>query len=330
MKNLTTLLFLMINGSVLAQFEVPDKEVKRILPNDDYITKDTEYKKKYFNLETDRIKLREQNKIIKSELEKLRRNSNFSDVPNKKYEVPVPQKNTKKFITRGRKYSSGIQTFAYSEENSFVSTALPAGSWVKGTMLNGLMVSSKSAQEVIIQLDFGFTGPNGSKIMLNGCNVIGIGKADLSIERILITPITISCVKSNGKHFTRDMHGFVAGEDSYNGLSGVYSSKQGKVFLAAVLAGIVQGATQAYDMTNIQSTILGAGGDNPVVSKKFTGKMGTYAAMKGLQSGANLTTQWYLEMAKSLLPSISKGSGSKVWVLTTKSIYIPQLEENLY
>jgi len=327
MKNLILLISLLIPYSAFSQFQVPDREVKRILPQDNYISKDTEYKKQYVRSETDNMKLEEQNRIIRAELEKLKYSNGGSpvqdDIHSSKY-----KKKKRGFITRGKKYSSGLQTFSYSEDHSFISTVLPAGSWVRGTLLTGLMVSTKSFQKTVIQLDYGFIGPNQSKINLKSCNIIGLGRADLSIERILIKPQKISCVKSNGKHFVREIDGFVAGSDSYNGLEAVYSSKQGKVFLAAVLAGIVQGATQAYDLATVQTSIIGAGGDNPIESKNFTGSMGTYAAVKGLQNGANLTTQWYLNQAKSLLPSLSKGSGSKLWVLVTESVNIPQLDED--
>ena len=48
--------------------------------------------------------------------------------------------------------------------------------------------------------------------------------------------------------------------------------------------------------------------------------------MTGAAQSAQMTTEWYLEQAKNLLPSIATQSGAKGWVVTTEAILIPTLD----
>jgi hypothetical protein len=155
--------------------------------------------------------------------------------------------------------------------------------------------------------------------------VITDAKADLSIERVVMAPHTLSCVMENGEHFDRGVKGFVAGSDSANGLEGVYLSKQNKVFLAALLASIVKGAGEAVQMSNIEEQVSGA--EHGAVARNFKGNVTQFAVAKGLTDAGGMVADWYLEQAKALLPTIGVASGAEVWVVMTKTVEIPDLGE---
>jgi conjugal transfer pilus assembly protein TraB len=205
---------------------------------------------------------------------------------------------------------------------------LPAGSWVRAKILTGAEANNRYPYNMTLQLDYAFTGPNGTKIPLQGCITIAEAKADLSIERVIILPTKLSCVRDDGEYVERQLTGFVAGRDSSNGVQGVYSSKQGKVFLQALLASIAKGAGAAVQMTQFSETI--GGSENATVAKNFTGNVGQFALAKGVTDAATLVTDWYLNQAKALLPTIMVGSGEDVWIIVTESVEVPPLAEAMF
>ena len=207
-------------------------------------------------------------------------------------------------------------------------TVLPAGSAVHVTFLTGLEAVKGTNRDLLFEADTVFDGPNGKKIDLRNCRIIATGTADLSIERVIITPKLISCVRSDGAYFERPLEGFVAGKDNSYGQIGLFQSKQGQVFIQALIAKVVGGisaATAAADTT----TSLAAGNAGAALSAtNVTGDKLQYGVLTGIGQAGEMVTQWYLDQAKELLPSIATPSGSKGWVITSKSIQIPSLNPN--
>ena len=352
MKKQSLLVPLLIAPMAFGQstLPVPDEEIKRTMPNDTREEIDTEYKKLY---EQSMQEKDAEAQRLNKELETLK-NFKTGGSPTQETSVapgPVsvpsgtrspatisselgnvsgnstsPRKKTQSAPTR--EYSSGIQVFAVSSEAQQELTVLPAGSWVRAKMLTGVQANSQYPYNVLMQLEYAATGPNSAKIPLQGCTVIGGAMADLSIERIIISPHTISCVRDNGESYQRKMQGFVADKDSSNGLEGIYDSKQGKVFLQAVLAGVVKGASEAYEIANTDTQVLTGAFGSQSQAKNFKGKFEELAVARGIGGAAEMTTNWYLEQAKALLPSIKSGSGDNVWIIITDRVDVPDLRAN--
>jgi type IV secretory pathway VirB10-like protein len=338
-----------------AALPVPDEQVKRTMPNDTKEMIDTEYKKLYEQKEQETAGTIEENERLRKELEALKNfnagssnptapaasavmpgtseskspavvGNELGNVSGNQKKGPKRQVQTQSAPTK--QLASGVQVFAVSSEAANDLTVLPAGSWVRAKLLTGVQANARYAYNVLMQLDYAYTGPNGSKIPLQGCLVIGGAVADLSIERIIISPHTISCVRDNGEAFQRKVEGFVAGKDSSNGLTGVYDSKQGKVFLQAVLAGVVKGASEAYEIANTDSQVVTGAFGSQSVAKNFKGKFQELAVAKGVGGAAEMVTNWYLEQAKALLPTIHAGSGQDVWIVVTDRVDVPDLRAN--
>ncbi|RYZ90540.1 MAG: hypothetical protein EOP04_03630 [Proteobacteria bacterium] len=329
---------------------VPEEQIKRTMPNDTREEIDTEYKKLYE--QSMQEKDAEAQRLYK-ELETLQ-NFKSSGLPVQKPLVvpnsnPAPQAprspatvgselgnvsgnstapRKKTFSAPTGEHSGGIQVFAVSSEAQQELTVLPAGSWVRAKMLTGVQANAQYPYNVLMQLEYAATGPNSAKIPLQGCTVIGGAMADLSIERIIISPHTISCVRDSGEAYQRRIEGFVAGKDSSNGLEGIYDSKQGKVFLQAVLAGVVKGAAEAYEIANTDTQVLSGAFGSQSQAKTFRGKFEELAVARGVGGAAEMTTNWYLEQAKALLPSIKSGSGDNVWIIITDRVDVPDLRAN--
>lgn len=311
--------------------EISDKTAQRMLSDDNQISIDTEYKGLYLNEVANKESLLKKNELLQKQLKSLREDKLASG-----YGIPVrspedigralvPKKISKKVSTiksKTFKAASGLKVFAVSNKSSD-SSVLPAGSFVKAKLMTGVQANSKYGYNVLLQLDYAYTGPNDTKIPLNGCLMIGGATADLSIERVIISPHTLSCVRASGEHVQREISGFIAGSDSSIGLEGLVDSKQDRVFLAAALAGIVKGASQAYEIANLSQTV--GGSEDAKIATNFTGTARELALAKGLGTSAEMVTQWYLEQAKSLLPSINVGSGQDVWIIMADSVNIPRL-----
>lgn len=326
-----------------AQFDVPDKEDTRLMPDDMSTRIDSEYKRLYEETISETGQIQGENERLKLELDELKRkleyqspgeqvetspatiSNSLGDVPGNQTITTQSQQHNRTRAAPTRTLASGLQVFAVSEQAASELTVLPAGSWVRAKLLTGVQANARYPYNVLMQLDYAYTGPNGIKIPLNGCLVLGGATADLSIERVIIAPHTLSCVRDNKEYLQRKVQGFVAGKDSSNGMMGVYDSKQSKVFLQAVLAGIVKGASEAYEIANSTTTLSNGTDGTTTPITNFKGKFAELAIARGIGKPAEMVTGWYLEQAKALLPTIHVGSGQDVWIVMTDKVDVPDL-----
>ena len=330
MKILILSSLLLTANTATADLPVPDRDAKRIMANDMQMRIDSEYKRLYEKALSDTEGIHDENQRLKLELEALQRKQLYAPPAqgNTIYQPNKQRKKQRRSTTHSaptQKLASGVQVFAVSAHASQALTVLPAGAWVRATLLTGVQANSRHPYNVLMQLDYAYTGPNDVKIPLNGCLMIGGATADLSIERVIIAPHTLSCVRADGEYVQRKVQGYVAGSDSSNGMTGVYDSKQSKVFLQAVLAGIVKGASEAYEIANTATTVVTGGDSLQTPVTNFKGKLSELAIARGIGKPAEMVTQWYLEQAKALLPTVHIGSGQDVWVVMTDKVNVPDL-----
>jgi conjugal transfer pilus assembly protein TraB len=224
---------------------------------------------------------------------------------------------------------SSVKTFAVSEKSSLEDddtyTVLPAGSFVKAKVVSGVEANSQEPYPVLLQLEYAFKGPNGSKIDLSNCFMIAKARANLSTERVIMETETLSCVVESGEHFKTQARGYTAGEDSSFGSTGTFISKQGQVLLAAVLANVAKNAGEAIALAQQTTQVVGA--DKAAAATNVTGNKAAFVAGKSVVDGATMIAQWYLDYAKQLIPSIGIGSGQDVHVVMLESIKVPDLKE---
>lgn len=316
-----------------SEIPVEAKTGTRIHAQDNDIKLDSEYKQLYEqqlsnNQELQRlIELKEQASTPPSASQQNQESQSIFDPPSAEpmdgpasFHTPMPKATT-------RILSTGVQVFATTASASERTYALPAGSFVKAKLLTGFRANSRYSKGTLIQLDYAVTGPNGSKIPLQGCTMLANSMADLSSEHVVVTPHTLSCVLKSGHHFKRNVVGFVAGGDSEFGVKGTYLSQQDKVFLAALLTSIVKGASDGVAMSNIQETVV-EGEHGQSVARNFKGNLPQFALAKGLTDAGGLVTDWYLEQAKALLPTIGVPDGTDVWVVIGDTVDIPNMEES--
>jgi len=197
---------------------------------------------------------------------------------------------------------------------------VPAGSYLKAKLLTGVEASESRPVPVLLQADFFFVGPNKSKIDLSGCFIIAKSQGNLSIERVEMQANKISCVSKSGRMFEKELNGFMAdGKDSSFGITGLVNSKQDRVASVAFLSSIVQGIGSAIQQAQTQTQANALGGASSIV----TGDQAKYMAAGGVSNAASLVTNWYLQHAQNLLPTINIGSGQDVWIILQDTVDLP-------
>lgn len=225
--------------------------------------------------------------------------------------------------------ASIAQVFAVSSEAEAEAdgalTVIPAGSFVRATVVSGVEANSLEPFPVLLHLQHAFTGPNKTKVDLSNCFVIAKARANLSTERVIMETDTLSCVRENGEHFKAPMRGYTAGEDSSFGSTGTFISKQGQVLLAAVLANIAKNAGEAVALAQQSTTVVGV--DKAASATNVTGSKAAFVAGKSMVDASSTVAQWYLDYAKQLIPSIGIGSGQNVHVVLLDTVRVPTLGE---
>ena len=339
-----------------------DKTVSRTLPEEPGFQNDTEYKKKYEEIKAQLDSLQQTSDEAKNTLNFASGNSQVSQQPAPQKSSNVGQKNDSIFQNETTKnvnkqiYSSnfkkrrrptgwniserpvyeapasGVQIFNVSQEareqSDSTMTVLPAGSFVRARVVAGVEAVESENYPALLQLEYAFTGPNKSKIDLSNCFVIAKGRADLSIERVIMDTEKLSCVKDNGEHYSVPLQGYIAGADSSHGATGTYMSKQGQVLLAAVLANIAKNAGDAVAAAQQTTNVVAGNAGAAASATNVTGDQAAFIAGKSVVDAGTLIATWYLEQAKKLKPAIAVGSGQSVHIVILDTVRVPILHDS--
>ena len=197
---------------------------------------------------------------------------------------------------------------------------IPSGSFVKAKLLTGVEVSEGKALPVLLQADYAFVGPNKSRIDLTGCFFIAKSSGNLSIERVEMQVTKISCVSKSGRMFDRKINGFVTdAKDNSFAVMGKVNSRQNRVAAMAFLSSVVEGVGKSLQQAQTTTQTTAVGG----VTSMITGNQGKYMVAGGVGNAASQVTQWYLQHAQNLLPTINIGSGQDVWLIMQDTVSLP-------
>lgn len=216
--------------------------------------------------------------------------------------------------------------FAVPEVVISSTTVVPAGSYMKVRILTGVEANARDDIPMLVQADHALVGPNRRRIDLTGCMVVLQVKGDLSTDRVVGKAMKLSCVRDDGEHVSRELNGYLAGEDSTFGVTGQLITRQGRVIAAASVASLAEAAgsavAAAQETTQVLSSPLG-GSAGEVTN--VDGNPVAYIAGSSGSAAAGLIANWYLKYADQLLPAIAVGSGRDVWVVLLDSVEVPPL-----
>lgn len=198
-------------------------------------------------------------------------------------------------------------------------TYLPAGSFVRGTLITGAdfgagKQTQSNPQPVLIRLQTDATLPGRAAYKLKECFAIASGYGELSSERAYIQASRLSCVQAGtGKVLEASILGFLADSDGKLGMRGELQRRSGMLLGKALLAGFADGASKIMTTTaqNAQQTVTGAG----VVSSIDPKNIGEAAAWGGVSSAMEKLAEQYIKEADSIFPVIEVESGRNITII---------------
>jgi len=263
----------------------------------------------------------------------LKDKQNPNDYGVKKFGVVPKISKTKQFQKTPIEGALVYTKIATKEENKTKQVdikplkVLPTGSITKVTLLGGMDAPTMAAAKnnplpVLMRInDLSFL-PNQWKYDIQDCFILGEGYGDLSSERAYIRTTTLSCVTNNGFHIDTPLKGVVYGEDGKVGLRGRVVTKQGALIGRTLIAGFLQGISEAFKQSNTMVSVSPTGTTSTIDPKK--------ALQTGLFGGASKATEkladFYLKMADQIAPVIEISAGRKIEVITTDLTELKAIE----
>ncbi|MBF0387722.1 MAG: TraB/VirB10 family protein [Candidatus Omnitrophica bacterium] len=204
---------------------------------------------------------------------------------------------------------------------------LPAGSFVRGTLLTGVYAPAdqNNPLPVLVRLNEAFYGPNEARIPLEGAFVIGKAAGELNSERALIQAVTLSVVLPNGKEFQHQGNiGYVTDIQGELGIRGVVVRNTGAQMAASFMTGFLGGASEA--VANGETTAVRSSSGR--VSRDVTGSVGRYAAFQGLAQSAAQLSKYYADQLNAIVPAVRVSAGVEVYLIILEGVRINGLKIN--
>ena len=207
------------------------------------------------------------------------------------------------------------------EKNKTIKDTIPAGSFVRAVLLSGLDAptsgsATRNPHPVLFKLIDKVILPNKWRINIKDCFIIGTGYGDLSSERAYIRLERLSCTKNDGDIISKTVEGYVSGEDGKNGLKGRVVSKQGQLLARTLVAGFLQGVSQAFSYS--QQTLL----INPqgAVQTVNPNQALQYAGISGISEATKKLADFYMNLVNKTFPVIEILPGRKVDIVFLKDV----------
>jgi hypothetical protein len=184
---------------------------------------------------------------------------------------------------------------------------LPAGSFVKATLLSGVYAPTRAQQPLPVLLHFteAPVGPNATRVPLRGCVAVARALGDYTTKRAGLQLDTMSCVLPSGRAVSQPVTGWVAGPDGVFGMPGELVEREGPYLARVSLAGFLHGASAAF-ATAQTTTSIGALGNTTTT---ITGNEALYGALSGFANTANRMAAFYERQLESLVPAVYVPSG---------------------
>jgi conjugal transfer pilus assembly protein TraB len=226
---------------------------------------------------------------------------------------------------------------ALEAQNATVDLAsafVPAGTFIPGMLMTGLDApcgarAQSGPHPVLIRLQELSFLPNEVRQDWKGCFVLGEGYGELSSERAYIRLVNLSCVnKKDESVLDMPIKGYVADQDSKNGLRGEVVSKQGVFVARTLMAAFVEGVAEGFSQS--QQTIVTT--DSGTVSSNEIDNFGDgfrTGFASGASDAAKKLSDFYMDLAEDIFPIIEIGSQRHMTLILTEGIDI-KFNKQLY
>lgn len=220
-------------------------------------------------------------------------------------------------------------TKIYDEDNislpRSISNYIPETSYVKGTLLGGISVSTgvQSSAEpvpVVIRLNDRGNLPKKFDVDIKECRILGSAYGDLSSERAVVRAESMVCEnKKLGEVLTTKIAGIVYGDDGANGIKGRVVDMSQKHVKNAAIGGLLSGFSGSMkSQGNFSLSSLGAiSTKEPSFGQKMKDN-----TMEGMGNAAEKIADYYIRQAENMSPTLNIPGGTKVDVVFLKGVYL--------
>jgi conjugal transfer pilus assembly protein TraB len=195
-----------------------------------------------------------------------------------------------------------------------IDSFIPAGTYVKAVLLNGLDISAgissqANPQPVLLRLvDLGSL-PNHAKNRLKDCRVIAAAHGELSNERVNMRLEKLSCVQEDGHVIESEVSGFVNGLDGKNGVRGKVVLRDAEVLKRGFMGGLLSGLSKASLGSKEGPSAFGA------MDAKGSLNLFKNAGMEGTGDAFELMAKYNIQRAEQYQPVLQVSAGSEVDVV---------------
>ncbi|WP_233981863.1 TraB/VirB10 family protein [Pectobacterium versatile] len=169
--------------------------------------------------------------------------------------------------------------------------------------------------------------PNFIKMNLAGCFTVANATGNLSMERIIVKPISIHCITRDKRYLVEgQVKGFVSDADGKRDMSARVVSRAGRLLASAVLAKGLEGLANVASSQGVTQNVSALGSVNTIKSDELA----RTATLSGIGGGLNEAGKYLLDLAKQTGPSLETGSGKNVtlFIQETATLTIKELRIN--
>jgi conjugal transfer pilus assembly protein TraB len=210
------------------------------------------------------------------------------------------------------------------------SIKIPAGSFIKGVLLNGIDAPTASNAKgnphpVAIRFIDKSILPNNFKADIKDCVAIAGGYGELSSQRAIIRVDKVSCVKEDGTVLTSKGNsiGYVTGEDGKVGLEGEVISRQGAIIARAMAADFFSGISGVLKQANQPQTAIAQNGttSTPTIKTDEAMKVGLFS---GLSGATSKLSDFYLKLNDQMFPVVEIAVGRTCDIIFNKTLILEE------
>ena len=211
---------------------------------------------------------------------------------------------------------------------------LPAGAILSGAIITGIDAPTgngarKDPFPVLLRVKKEAVLPNRFRADVRECFLIASAFGDLSSERAYMRAETISCVRDDGGIIESGMDAYASGEDGKAGVRGRLVSKQGAILARSLMAGFMQGVSDAFSVRQVPSISIASSGSgtngrtvSPVYEQAFNSQAMQGAMIGGTGKALERIADFYLEMAENLYPVIEVDAAREIDFVVKKGVQL--------
>ncbi|MBP9728642.1 MAG: hypothetical protein KBD23_00665 [Gammaproteobacteria bacterium] len=191
---------------------------------------------------------------------------------------------------------------------------IPAGTYVKAVLLNGLDISAgvssqSNPQPVLLRLVDLASLPNHAKSRLKDCRVIAAAHGELSNERVNMRLEKLTCVQNDGYVIETEVTGFVNGLDGKNGVRGKVVLRDAEVLKRGFMGGLLSGLGKATLGAKQGASAFGG------IDAKGNINLFKNAGAEGAGDAFELMAKYNIQRAEQYQPVLQVSAGVEVDVV---------------